>query len=221
MWCQASKVVSDAKSTVEEKERAAIAAGMKVNYRIALQFGLRTEVQHKCPDRRSLEQNRWVHRMADHPLNFKDHLRRNQRVAAGLEQIVINPEAVVLQQLSPEGQHLQFQVCRAGFSCRNGRSRMLGIIRCKCRQRLSKLPPQHLARCSLWQLIEDGDASWDLEGGDMVSEKMSKLGRSCGDAGLQDDRRRNIFSETSMRSREGRCLCDGRVTQQGHVNLDR
>ena len=54
-----------------------------------------------------------------------------------------------------------------------------------------------------------------------MSEKMSKLGRSCSDAGMQDDRRRNIFSETSMRSCESRCLCDGRVTQQGHVNLDR
>ena len=103
MWCQPSKVVSDAKATVEEKERAAIAAGMKVNDGITFQFDLRIEVQHQCPDRRSLEQNRWVHRMADHPLNFKDHLRRNQRVAAGFEQIVINPYAIVLQQLSPEG----------------------------------------------------------------------------------------------------------------------
>src|SRR5260370_33647323 len=119
MWCQPSKIVGDAKSAVEEKERAAVAAGMKVNDRIALQFGLRTEVQHKCPDRRSLEQNRWVHRMADHPLNFKDHLRRNQRVAAGLEQIVINPEAVVLQQLSPEGQPLQLPICRDGVGYRN------------------------------------------------------------------------------------------------------
>src|SRR6266568_3172098 len=184
MWRQPSKVVSDAKSTVEEKERAAIATGMKVNDRIALQFGLRTEVQHKCPDRRSLEQNRWVHRMADHPLNFKDHLRRNQRVAAGFEQIVINPDAVVLQQLSPEGQQLQLQIGREGFGYRNGRSRIFEIIRCGCCQRLSKLPPQHLARCSLWQVIEDGDAPWDLEGGNMMSEKMSKLGRGRIDAGM-------------------------------------